>query len=221
MDRSRGMLAALVPCVLLACGAPSPVPLAPSTAASVPVAPAALDPARYHVLMVSGGGVPQINYSSHLVHLQRLRDLLLASGIRPEQINILASDGADPAPDLAQRDAPPEADFWLVESTRVGQRLDTPVELVSSSIPGVSLAPATKTSVGKWFDAQGRGLRAGDVLLLYVTDHGTRQSDDPLDNQITLWGKDKDDSLSVRELQTALGALDPGVRVVTLMSQCF
>ena len=222
MDRSRRVLPALLPLVLLACSAPSSLtPHATETAAAVPAAPAALDPARYHVLMLSGGGVPQINYSSHLVHLQRLRALLLASGIKPEQVHVLSSDGADPAPDLAQRDAPPEADFWLLENTRVGQHLDTSVELVSSAIPGVTLAPATKTSLGKWFDAEGRRLRAGDVLLLYVTDHGTRQSDDPLDNRITLWGKDKDASLSVRELSTALGALDPGVRVVTLMSQCF
>jgi thiol-disulfide isomerase/thioredoxin len=218
MDRSRRLLPAVLAGALLGCGAPA-APRATETAASVPAAPAALDPARYHVLMLSGGGGPSINYSSHLVHLARLRELLVASGVSPAQISVLSSDGADPAPDLAQRDAPPEADFWLLQSTRVGQRLDTPMELVSSTIPGVTLAPATKSSVGRWFDAEGRRLRAGDVLLLYVTDHGTRQSNDPLDNRITLWGKDA--GLSVRELSAALGALDPQVRVVTLMSQCF
>jgi thiol-disulfide isomerase/thioredoxin len=216
------MLPALLTGALLGCGAPSSaIPLATETAAAVPAGPAAIEASRYHVLMVSGGGAPSINYGSHLVHLERLRALLVASGIQTDHIDVLSSDGADPAPDLVQREAPPEADFWMLESTRVGQRLDTPIELVSSTIPGVALAPATKTSVGKWFDAEGRRLRAGDVLLLYVTDHGTRQSDDPLDNRITLWGKDKEASLSVRELSTALGALDPGVRVVTLMSQCF
>lgn len=209
------MLPALLTGALLGCGA-APATHPPETATASPAAP---DPARYHVLMLSGGGMPSINYGSHLVHLERLRGLLLASGVRPEQISVLSSDGADPAPDLVQRDAPPEADFWLLQSTRVGQRLDTPMELVSSAIPGVTLAPATKSSVGRWFDAEGRRLRAGDVLLLYVTDHGTRQGDDPLDNRITLWGKDA--GISVRELSTALGALDPGVRVVTLMSQCF
>ena len=203
---------------LLGCGA-RPAPRATETAASVPAASPALDPARYHVLMVSGGGMPSINYGSHLVHLERLRELLVATGVRSEQISVLSSDGSDPTPDLAQRDAPPEPDFWLLQSTRVGQRLDTPIELVSSAIAGVTLVPATKTSLGRWFDAEGRRLRKGDVLLLYVTDHGTRQSNDPLDNRITLWGKDE--SLSVRELSAALGALDPGVRVVTLMSQCF
>ncbi len=216
------MLPALLTGALLGCGAPSSaIPRATETAAAVPAAPAAIEASRYHVLMVSGGGAPSINYGSHLVHLERLRALLVASGIQTDHIDVLSSDGADPAPDLVQREAPPEADFWMLESTRVGQRLDTPIELVSSAIPGVALAPATKTSVGKWFDAEGRRLRAGDVLLLYVTDHGTRQSDDPLDNRITLWGKDKEASLSVRELSTSLGALDPGVRVVTLMSQCF
>jgi len=217
IDRSRRVLPALLAGAILGCGAPAT--RAPETATSVPAAPGALDPARYHVLMLSGGGVPSINYGSHLVHLERLRELLLASGVRPEQIAVLSSDGADPAPDLAQRDVPPEADFWLLQSTRVGQHLDTPVELVSSAIRGVTLAPATKTSLGRWFDAEGNRLRAGDVLLLYVTDHGTRQSDDPLDNRITLWGKTE--SLSVRELKAQLAMLDPGVRVVTLMSQCF
>lgn len=212
------MLPAVLATAILGCGAPLAT-RAPETATSVPAAPSALDPARYHVLMLSGGGVPSINYNSHLVHLERLRELLLTSGVRPEQIAVLSSDGADPAPDLAQRDVPPEADFWLLQSTRVGPHLDTPVELVSSAIPGVTLAPATKTSLGRWFDTQGHRLRAGDVLLLYVTDHGTRQSDDPLDNRITLWGKTE--SLSVRELKAQLATLDPGVRVVTLMSQCF
>jgi thiol-disulfide isomerase/thioredoxin len=212
------MLPAVLAAAILGCGAPAAT-RAPETATSAPAAPGALEPARYHVLMLSGGGAPSINYGSHLVHLERLRALLLASGVLPAQIAVLSSDGADPAADLAQRDAPPEADFWLLENTRVGQHLDTPVELVSSAIPGTILAPATKTSLGRWFDTEGHRLRAGDVLLLYVTDHGTRQGDDPLDNRITLWGKAE--SLSVRELKAQLATLDPGVRVVTLMSQCF
>ena len=218
IHRSRRVLPAVLAAAVLGCGART-APLAPEAATTAPAAPGALDPARYHVLMISGGGAPSINYGSHLVHLERLRALLLASGVRPEQIAVLSSDGADPAPDLAQREVPPEADFWLLESTRVGQRLDTPMELVSSAIPGVTLAPATKTSLGRWFDTEGHRLSKGDVLLLYVTDHGTRQSDDPLDNRITLWGKTE--SLSVRELKAQLATLDPGVRVVTLMSQCF
>jgi thiol-disulfide isomerase/thioredoxin len=54
---------------------------------------------------------------------------------------------------------------------------------------------------------------------VYVTDHGTKNAADTANNRITLWG-DKE-SLSVRELRALLERLDPGVRVVTLMSQCF
>src|SRR5438477_114343 len=62
-------------------------------------------------------------------------------------------------------------------------------------------------------------LRPGDTLLLYVTDHGSQNPRDPLDNRIVLWGRRE--SLSVRHLQSLLDGLDPGVRVVALMSQCF
>ena len=57
------------------------------------------------------------------------------------------------------------------------------------------------------------------TLLLYVTDHGTKNKQDTSNNRITLWGKNE--SLSVSELQELVGWLDPGVRVVALMSQCY
>jgi hypothetical protein len=54
-------------------------------------------------------------------------------------------------------------------------------------------------------------------LLFYVTDHGEQRSEDPADNTISLW----EETLSVSELRELLALLDPAVRVVMLMSQCF
>ncbi len=62
-------------------------------------------------------------------------------------------------------------------------------------------------------------LGAGDTLLLYVTDHGTKNRQDTRDNRITLWGKGE--WLSVSQLGLHLGKLDPKVKVVMLMSQCY
>src|SRR4029453_6465498 len=56
-----------------------------------------------------------------------------------------------------------------------------------------------------------------DTLLVFVTDHGTRNAEDPNNGSITLW----DQSLSVLEFRALLAPLHPGVRVVTIMSQCF
>src|SRR5262249_10296447 len=51
------------------------------------------------------------------------------------------------------------------------------------------------------------------------TDHGIRDGDDPANNAITLWGEHE--RVTVSELGRMLGSLDPGVRVVALMSQCY
>ena len=175
--------------------------------------------ARLHVLAIDGGGSPAENYQSHLLHVEQLLDALARAGVPPRRIAIFSSDGADPAPDLAVRELQPEADFRLLEGTRLERPLRTPVTYVSSAIAGITLESATKAGLRQWFERARRDLRSGDVLLIYVTDHGTKNPDDPSNNRITLWGKGE--SLSVSELGELLDLLHPQVRVVALMSQCY
>ena len=175
--------------------------------------------ARLHVLAIDGGGSPAENYQSHLLHVEQLLDVLARAGVPARQVSIFGSDGADPAPDLAVRQLQPEADFWLLEGTRLEQALRTPITYVNSAIPGVTLEAATKAGLRQWFERARREIRPGDVLLLYVTDHGTKNPEDVSNNRITLWGKGE--SLSVAELKELLELLHPQVRVVTLMSQCY
>src|SRR5262249_51357665 len=128
-------------------------------------------------------------------------------------------DGADPAAGVAVREAQPEPDFWLLEGSRLEEPLRTPVVYESSVVPGAVLHAATRAWLQRWFDTTGRTLRPGDTLLLYVTDHGTRNAEDPTNNAITLWGSGE--RLPVKDLAGMLSTLDPGVRVVALMSQCY
>jgi thiol-disulfide isomerase/thioredoxin len=172
-----------------------------------------------HVLMINGGGNKAQNYQSHLLHVQQLYDVLRRAGVGRERIAIFSGDGANAAADLAMREVQPEADFWLVRGTRLGRALATPVTYGNSEVPGAALEPATKAALRAWFEAARKRLRPGDVLLLYVTDHGTKNAEDTSNNLITLWGEKE--TLTVRELGELLALLDPGVRVVTLMSQCF
>jgi thiol-disulfide isomerase/thioredoxin len=198
---------------------PGAVPVAAGggTFASDPVP--AVDPARFSALLINGGGSPEQNYQSHLLHLQELTRLLVQSGLPRSRIAILASDGADPGRDLAVRALQPERDFWQIEGTPVEDFLRTPVELANSQVSSMALQPATHEALGRWFAGTGSHLRAGDTLLLYVTDHGTPNPKDPNNNRISLWGRGA--HLSVDDLGALLSKLDPGVRVVALMSQCF
>ena len=200
---------------LASCAAAPPPPVAPVVAP----APPPPDPAaHFHVLMINGGGNPDINFQPHLLHLRALQGTLLASGIHADHISVFAGDGDDPAPDLVSREPQPESDFWMLHDTRVECPLETPRHFESSVIPDVRLHAATKDGLKKWFDDEAHVLQPGDTLLLYVTDHGNRSGPDPLTNTIQLWGKDQ---LSVTELRDLIHELSPGVRVVSLMSQCF
>ena len=171
---------------------------------------------QLHAVLVNGGGRPQINYHSHLDHLRRVLQLLEATGVEPARIAVFSGDGADPTSDLATREGDLPPDFWLLPKS-VGSRLRPPIEYVDSKIEGFALRPATQDALRGWFEAEGTELASGDTLLLYVTDHGEKNKADLRDNSITLWGE----KLSVSELRDLLATLDPGVRVVMLMSQCY
>ena len=214
-NRSTAALLALV----ALCVAPGCRPQAPPPETAAPHAETRIAP-RLHVLMIDGGGNKNVNYQSHLLHVQHLVDLLHLTGVAADRIDVLSADGTDPADDLAVRDGATEPDVWLIRGTKLEGPLASPVTYASSTVPGVSsLRPATREEVRRWFKRAHRNLRPGDTLLLYVTDHGTKAKDDGTNTAITLWGADE--SLSVTELREQLALLDPRVRVVMLMSQCY
>ena len=168
-----------------------------------------------HALLLNGGGRPEVNYQSHLQNVRSLVDLLRVSGVPPSNIAIFSGDGSDPTADLATRDSDATPDYWLLPQ-RLGRYL-RPTTYENSAVDGFVLRPATKTALQAWFAEQARRFQPGDTLLLYVTDHGEENKKDLDDNTITLW----QDSLSVTELRELLRQVDPGVRIVMLMSQCF
>jgi thiol-disulfide isomerase/thioredoxin len=176
-------------------------------------------PTKLDVLMINGGGTRAQNYQSHLLHVQQLYALFLRVGVPRERISIFSGDGPDPAADLAVRELAPEGDFWLLRGTHLEHTLGAPITYANSKVEGATLEPATKTAIAAWFEKAAKRLRSGDTLLVYVTDHGTKNAEDTSNNAITLWGSKE--SLSVEELKELVAKLPAGVRVVTLMSQCF
>ncbi len=170
---------------------------------------------QFKAVLINGGGNPAMNFQSHLTHVSTLVAFLRANDVSDDDITIFSSDGDDPAADLATRANDTDADAWLLPPG-VAQYL-RPVHLVDSAVPGFALRPATREALRTWLGTEGRQLASGDTLLLYVTDHGELDRQNPTNNTIVLWH----DSLSVSELREMLSQLNPGVRVVMLMSQCF
>ncbi len=182
------------------------------------VAAAQDKPGDLFVLAVNGGGDKQDNFASHLGHLRQLVELLHTTGIPRDHITILSSDGPNPTPDLATREADP-GNAWLLQGTRLDPILRDLTSYENSVLPGVDLRPATVASLKKAVAELRTRMRADDTLLVYVTDHGSQGPRDPLGNRITLWGGRE--SISVHKLGAVLARLPSTVRVVSLMSQCY
>ena len=175
------------------------------------------NPVTWFAVLINGGDRREANYRSHLGHIEQLLRLLDAARVDPAHIAVFASDGPDPTQDLATREVQSEPDFWLLPLSGVGKHLRPPMRYVDSAIDGFSLRPASRDAIGAWFREEGSRLISGDTLLLYVTDHGKKNAEDTTNNTISLWGE----PLSVAELQDLLVFLDPQVRVVMVMSQCY
>ncbi len=173
-------------------------------------------PGHLFAVLLNGGHRKEINYQSHLHHIRRAYELLRADGVPAANITVFSADGADPAPDLATRENDDVRGFWVLP-TWAQNALRAPITYVDSTVEGVTLQAAKKDALRAWFaDAKVR-LAPGDTLLFYVTDHGERNAENEKNNTISLWGE----TLSVDELREMVATLDPGVRVVMLMSQCF
>mgnify|MGYP001557296577 FL=1 len=179
----------------------------------------AADEVRTHALLINGGGNRRINYQSHLLHVNRIYSLLGEAGVPANQISILSADGSDPAPDLATREVQKESNFWMLSGTRLAKTLRPPITYTNSEVPGAQLQAATRENLRLWFENAAASLVSGDTLLIYVTDHGTRNKEDSSNNQIVLWGEDE--NLNVEDLRELINLLQPSVRVITLMSQCY
>src|SRR5512137_830347 len=99
-----------------------------------------------YVLAINGGGDRLDNFASHLAHLGQLTQLLAAAGVPRDHLIVLASDGADPAPDLATREPDPE-NAWLLQGTSVEPLLRDSLSFENSVLPGIALRPATNHSL--------------------------------------------------------------------------
>jgi len=172
---------------------------------------------RWKAILVNGGGSVEANYHSHRDHLVGMTDALVQRGLSEDDILVLASDGADPAPDLLRLPAPPDPGTIPAWALAPGPLTDPggplahlwpAMELVDTAWTRTRVGPATVPALRDHL--QSTGLSAGDRLLLYTTDHG-----EP-DGSLSLWNA----LLPPEELASLLADIPPGARVVVAMSQC-
>ncbi|MCB9639665.1 MAG: redoxin domain-containing protein [Myxococcales bacterium] len=172
-----------------------------------------------HAILLNGGGEAESNYYSHVLYLRMMRMILQERGLLSSQIDIFSSDGDDPAPDQAILTQRKDKEGWLFEGRRESRLYARRPKLINTHIAQTTLYPATKKSLKKRLPLIAKSLKSPNKpLLLFVTDHGTRNTRETnaRNNKISLWNE----SLSVRELHKQLRVFGKR-RVVSVMSQCF
>ena len=173
--------------------------------------------ARWQAILVNGGGSVDSNYYSHRVHLDGMTDALLQRGLPADDLLVLASDGADPTPDLLS--LPPVPASGAVPAWAVGPgpltdpggplaHLWPPLDRIDTAWTRTAVAPATAAELRTALAERLPG--EGERLLLYTTDHG-----EP-DGSLSMWNE----SLPPERLVEMLAGTPPGGRVVVAMSQC-
>lgn len=180
-------------------------------------APAEQSPAgTIHALLINGGSKPKSNFLSHLHHLEDMVEILEQRGLPSERIHIFSADGEAEEADLAVRDVRPD-NFWLIAGLRTGRRLRPETELTDTRWDGIELQAARLDTLRAWFAGAKERFTPADQLLLFVTDHGTENQEDPDNGFISLWNE----QMSVEQLKKMLALLPAGMRTVMVMSQCF
>jgi hypothetical protein len=169
-----------------------------------------------HALLINGGSNPEVNFQSHLHHLEDMVDILAQRGLSPERIHIFSADGEAEEADLAVRDLRPD-NFWLISGLPIGRRLRPETELTDTRWDGIELQAARVDALREWFEGAQERFTPADRLLLFVTDHGTENLQDPDNGFISMW----QEQMSVEQLKEMLAFLPPGMRTVMVMSQCY
>jgi hypothetical protein len=181
------------------------------------VAPAAADD---HFLVIGGGYNPSGNQVSLEKNVLLFRTLL--GEVEPDRADaceVYFSDGDDPGRDLQYRipdDALPRANLLLARVLRQTDALGESYRTHSiTDIEGGS----NRANLDAWFANQGKALRDGDRLLIYVTAHGgAGPKDDPRNTTLHLWnGED----IRVQQVAKLIDSLPEGVSVVLVMVQCY
>jgi len=169
------------------------------------------------VALIAGGGSPEENEQSHFTHIHSLKVALEAMGVSPADITIFWADGLDEG--LDRRLPPPAPDplEWTTAHTPWQLWFERAPALTDTRWDHKAVHPAKREPLRAWLRGASAPLKAGDTLLLAVTDHGRPDPKGGWRTAVELWGE----TLGVEALYEDLKVVPPGVRVQLWMSQCF
>lgn len=187
---------------------------------SLLLASATFAPGEDHVLTIGGGFSPagnQVSLERNVLFFEKLLAERFPEGTGHA---LYFADGASHDPDLqfqVEGEDVPQANRLM--AGLFGTEEDLANRYRDNALSGVR-GVSSPEEVERWFQEVGSQLAAGDRLILYVTAHGgpSRQKENEFNTRIWMWNRQ---SIDAATLERLIGGLPEGVRVVTVMVQCF
>lgn len=174
--------------------------------------------AEDHLLTIGGGYSPAGNQASLERNVLFFQRLLEEKGMSQLRHDIYFADGDSKAADLQvmDRTSVPKANRLMAEF--FGSEENLGLTYRNHQVPNVK-GKSSPANIAKWFSNQGRKIKSGDRLLIYVTAHGNRSSNrrNEHDTTIATWDNK---AIKMTELVKMLDQLPEDVEVVTVMVQC-
>lgn len=174
--------------------------------------------AKDFFLTIGGGYTRSGNQASLERNVQFFQRVLREQQLGGLPHAIYFADGGDAGRDLQviDRSTVPKANQLMAEF--FGDSDELGLSYRNHAIDGVRGSTQPRNIRG-WFSNEGRQLRRGDRLILYVTSHGNPSADrrDPYNTTIETWGNT---SIRMKEMVELLDGLADGVEVVAIMVQC-
>jgi hypothetical protein len=158
--------------------------------------------AKHYAVIISGGANMENNHSRYWNNCQYIYKRLTQDlGYDKSHIYCAVADGTNPAPDMRYAYNP---------YTNTSYFTTSPLDFDNDGTNDIKYA-ATKYDITRIFNELKSKLSSIDHLLVFVTDHGSR------DGKICLWN---DQRMSPAELNAELNKL-PNVKMDIVMGQCY
>lgn len=160
---------------LTAWSEPSAAKNAVSTKNLVTLPPSATPAANRYAVIISGGWSAPSNYPRYWNDCAYFYNTLMSYGFLKENITVLFADGTDPAVDRSDGTS-------------------SPTDFDADGLPDINYS-ATKANVTTVFDTLSAELTSDDILYIFTTDHGSKQTgyDAPYATPnvtLCLWGEE-------------------------------
>ena len=171
--------------------------------------------AETYAVILSGGYNLENNHYRYYQSTSDMFHAFQSAGIKRENITTLYADGGKDLNTVKTETVEDERNPWTLFITKKTKEIKTyiapPVSFEGDDKKDIKY-PANSQSISQTFDQLAKDVKAGDNIVLYITDHGNRY------DGIALWNGD---TYSTAELRQQLNKLPDGVQVQIATNICF